>query len=117
MTRPEHADLGQLLHELERQGVIKPEEVLRCCKKVFARIYRYQDAQLLWVAKHRGYSQDGIVTVPAAAMEITADMRIGSLLAVTTCWHCGRSWLFTLESSMTIGAVPGLPPQFAEVAD
>jgi hypothetical protein len=116
VTRADHRDLGHLLHKLERQGVIKPEQALRCCQKVFARIYRYQDAQLLWIAKHRGYSQNGIETVPAAAMEITADMRC-PLLAVTTCWQCGRGWLFALESPMTITVFPGLPPTFAEVVD
>jgi hypothetical protein len=117
VTRPDYKDLGHLLQKLEQQGVIKPEQALRCCQKIFARIYRYQDAQLLWVAKHRGYSQDGIITVPAGAMEITPDMRTGSFLAITTCWQCGRGWLFTLESPMTIAVTPRLPPQFAEVVD
>jgi hypothetical protein len=116
VTRRDHKDLGHLLQKLEQQGVIKPEQALRCCQKIFARIYRYQDAQLLWVAKHRGYRQEGIVTVPAAAMEITPDMR-AALLAVTTCWQCGRGWLFTLESPMTITVSPGLPPTFATVVD
>ena len=110
------AELGYLLPELERRGAIDVEMAARCCKKIFARIYRYRGKQLLWVGRHRGYYPDGIGLVPALAGVITPDMVTPALAAITCCWQCGQSWRLILEAPMTVGLLPGPPPIFTEVA-
>jgi hypothetical protein len=110
-------ELGFLLPELEHRGHIKVEMVGRCCKKIFARIYRYRGRQFLWVGGHLGNYQSGIAPVPAVAGEITPNLKTPSFLAVTTCRKCGSGWVLILESPMTITPIPGPPPTFATVVD
>jgi hypothetical protein len=108
-------ELGYLLPELERRGHLKVELVERCCKKVFARIYRYRGRQILWVAGHLGNYQTGIAQVPAAAFAITPDLKTPTFLAVTTCKKCRRGLVLLMESPPTITIVPSPPPTFATV--
>jgi hypothetical protein len=110
-------ELGYLLPELERRGHIKVEMVERCCKKIFARMYRHRRRLFLWVGGHLGNYQSGIAPVPAVAGEITPDLKTPSFLAVTTCRKCRRGLVLILESPMTIRIVPGRPPTFATVVD
>ena len=91
-------ELGYLLPELECRGRIKVEMVERCCKKIFARIYRYRGRQVLWVGAHLGNYQTGIAQAPAAAFAITPDLKTPTFLAVTTCKKCRRGLVLALES-------------------
>jgi hypothetical protein len=96
-----HEELGYLLPELERRGHIKVERVERHCKKIFARTYRYRGRQFLWAGGHLGNYQTGIAPVPAAACEITPDLKTPTFLAVTTCRKCRCGLVLA-------GGIPGL---------
>jgi hypothetical protein len=110
-------ELGYLLPEFERRGHIKVDMVQRCCKKIFARAYRYRGRQFLWVGGHLGNYQTGIAPVPAVAGEITPGLKLPLFLAITTCRKCRRGLVLVLESPMTITVIPGAPPTFATVVD
>jgi hypothetical protein len=108
-------EIGYLLPELERRGRIKVETVERCCKKIFARIYRYRGRQVLWVGAHLGNYQTGIAQAPAAAFEIQPNLKTPTFLAVTTCRKCRRGLVLALDSPITITVIPSPPPTFATV--
>jgi hypothetical protein len=108
-------ELGYLLPELERRGHLKVERVECCCKKIFARAYRYRGRQFLWVGAHLGNYESGIAAVKASAMEITPNIQTPTFLAVTTCKKCRRGLVLFLESPMTIRIVPGPPPTFTRL--